>query len=227
MSAENDSPEQVLEVFGTVDTLPPAMSPADCQRELAQRFPALFGLDSGPQPIKLRIHVDIQAQAPGVFTRRSLAHFLSRHTTSTAYLKALVKAPHRLDLKGAPAGEIAEEHRQAAQVELDRRKALVAERRRALGREDSRHHQPPRHPPTPQKRPGPQPRVRPPQKTLRAQEAQAAQGAQEAQQAQQHADLLRAFESSPLSKANFCTLKGLRESQLDEALALAAKKRRA
>ena len=39
MSAENDSPEQVLEVFGTVDTLPPAMSPADCQRELAQRFP--------------------------------------------------------------------------------------------------------------------------------------------------------------------------------------------
>ena len=162
-----------------------------------------------------------------MFTRRSLAHFLSRHTTSTAYLKALVKAPHRLDLTGAPAGEIAEEHRQAAQVELDRRKALVAERRRALGREDSRHHQPPRHPPTPQKRPGPQPRVRPPQKTLRAQEAQAAQGAQEAQQAQQHADLLRAFESSPLSKANFCILKGLRESQLDEALALAAKKRRA
>ena len=197
------------------------MSLADCQRELAQRFPALFGLDGGPQPIKLRIHVDIQAQAPGVFTRRSLAHFLSRHTTSTAYLKALVKAPHRLDLMGAPAGEIAAEHRQAAQLELERRKALVVERRRGLGREDSRHRQPPRHPPTPQKRPAPQPPAQPRQKTPQA------QGAQVDQEAQQRAEILRAFASSPLSKANFCALKGLRESELDEALALAAKERRA
>lgn len=228
MSAENDSPAQVLEVIGAVDTLPPAMSLADCQRELAQRFPALFGPAVGPQPIKLRIHVDIQALAPGVFTRRSLAHFLSRHTTSTAYLKALVSAPHRLDLSGAPAGEIAAEHRQAAQVELERRKALVAERRRATGRrpegapqgadrgadrgsgavqrEAPRHHKPPH------KQPTQQPRSHPPQKT---------------QEAQRHAEMLRAFEASPLSKANFCALKGLRESELDDMLALAAKERRA
>ena len=47
------------------------------------------------------------------------------------------------------------------------------------------------------------------------------------QEAQRRADILRAFESSPLNKANFCALKGLRESELDEALALAAKERRA
>lgn len=33
--------------------------------------------------------------------------------------------------------------------------------------------------------------------------------------------LLRAFESSPLSKSNFCALKGLAEATLDEQLALA------
>ncbi len=37
--------------------------------------------------------------------------------------------------------------------------------------------------------------------------------------------LLRAFESSPLSKANFCALKGIAESALDEQIALARKER--
>ena len=37
--------------------------------------------------------------------------------------------------------------------------------------------------------------------------------------------LLRSFESSPLSKANFCALKGLTEAALDSALAQAQAER--
>ena len=46
---------------------PPAgLSPAACALELKQRFPALFS--GAAKPLKLRIQVDIQERAPGVFT---------------------------------------------------------------------------------------------------------------------------------------------------------------
>lgn len=41
----------------------------------------------------------------------------------------------------------------------------------------------------------------------------------------ERAMLLRAFESSPLSKANFCALKGMTEAALDAALAQAQAER--
>src|SRR5207237_486491 len=88
-------------------------------------------------PIKLRIQADIQQRVPGVFSRRSLSLFLHRHTTSTPYIKALLASALRFDLDGKPAGEIAPEHREAAQVELDRRRALT-EARRDAGREAAR-----------------------------------------------------------------------------------------
>ena len=84
------------------------LSLARCAALLAERFPALFGADGPPKPIKLRIQVDIQQRAPGVFTRKALSIFLHRHTTSTAYLRALTASPHRFDLDGLPAGEIAD-----------------------------------------------------------------------------------------------------------------------
>jgi sRNA-binding protein len=99
---------------------------------LAARFPALFGA-GGPRPIKLRIQSDIQQRAPGAFTRKALSAFLHRHTTSTAYLKALVASGSRFDLDGEPAGEVAPEHREAAEAELARRRA-VAQARRGAGR---------------------------------------------------------------------------------------------
>jgi hypothetical protein len=97
-------------------------------------FPALFGTQGPPKPIKLRIQADIQQRAPGLFTRKALSIVLHRHTTSTPYLKALVAAPTRFDLDGAPAGEIADEHRQAAREEVERRRAIVAARRAAEGK---------------------------------------------------------------------------------------------
>lgn len=109
---------------------PADLPPAECGALLAQHFPALFGAGRA-LPIKLRVQADIQQRVPGVFSRKSLSIFLHRHTTSTPYIKALLNAPHRFDLDGQPAGEVAEEHRAAAAAELDRRQAIVQARRTA------------------------------------------------------------------------------------------------
>ena len=58
--------------------LPPAVVAA----KLAELFPALFGAGRA-LPIKLRIQADIQAAAPGVFTRQGLSAFLRRLTGSS------------------------------------------------------------------------------------------------------------------------------------------------
>lgn len=179
------------------------LSPAACGAKLAELFPALFVAPGAPgplKPIKLKVHADIQTRAPGVFSRRALGLFFSRYTTSTAYLKALAQAPHRYDLDGAPAGEIADEHRQAAAAELERRRG-IHQARRAAEREAQ----------------------------LQAQRAarRESQGAQRAEDEarRERANLLRAFETSPLAKANFCALKGLTEAALDAALAQARQER--
>lgn len=92
---------------------------------LKQLFPALFA--GTPKPIKLRIQQDIEARAPGKFTRAALTAFLRRHTGSTSYLVALTKAQQRFDLDGQPAGELSAEHRAAAEKALaERRERLRA-----------------------------------------------------------------------------------------------------
>ena len=215
------------------------MSVSQCAQSLAERFPALFGAEAGPKPVKLRIHVDIQARAPGVFSRRLLAAFLSRHTTTTPYLKALVQATQRVDLDGNPAGEILPEHRQAAEAELARRRDVVKARRQQE-RDAQRQHQRPQQSPkersqkVTQERPqqplqqrGPQGRpqggteraARPP----RPAERPAPQHLSDEER--QRAELLRAFETTTLTKANFCALKGWKEAALDEALNLARQER--
>jgi len=106
------------------------LAPAACAARLAELFPAVF-TPGVAKPLKLRIQSDIQQQAPGIFTKKTLSIFLHRHTTSTAYLKALVASPSRIDLGGEPAGEVADEHRVAAATELERRRALHDARRAA------------------------------------------------------------------------------------------------
>jgi ProP effector len=150
-----------------------AAGPEACAAELKQRFPALFA--GAPKPIKLRIQADIRERAPGVFTKAALSAFLRRHTGRNAYLIALTRASHRLDLDGQPADEISAEHRQAAADELARRRAL-----------------------------------------REAREAEAR--AQAEAQRRQRAELLRAFESSRVTKANFCALKGVAVDALDALL---------
>ncbi len=168
------------------------LSPAACAARLAELFPALFGAGRA-LPVKLRVQNDIQQRAPGVFTRKSLSPFLHRYTTSTAYLKALVNLPHRFDLDGAPAGDIDDVHRQAAATELERRRGLF-EAKRAAERAAAN-------------------------EARRAAEAAARQQhAAEDQARRDRAALLRAFESSTLTRANFCALKGIPEADLDGRL---------
>ncbi|WP_326539521.1 ProQ/FinO family protein [Pseudorhodoferax sp.] len=167
------------------------LSPEACAAELKQRFPALFS--GAPRPIKLRIQQDIQQRAPGVFTRQVLSGFLRRHTGSTAYLVALGKATQRFDLDGEPAGEISAEHHAAAAEELQRRRALRREREQAAIAAQRAQHE-------------------------AARQAEREQRQQDEQGRRDRATLLRAFETSPLTKANFCALKGLSAEQLDAQL---------
>jgi|JI10StandDraft_1071094.scaffolds.fasta_scaffold06900_10 hypothetical protein len=174
-----DADSAAPELPPEVPAAPPApeapradMTPAACAERLRELFPALFA--GPPKPIKLRIQADIQQRAPGVFTKPALSGFLRRLTGSTSYLIALTRAKQRFDLDGHPAGELSDEHRQAANDELARRRNLHAERRQA-----------------------------------------------EDDQRRERALLLRAFETSTLTKDNFCALKGLTPEALDAVLAQA------
>ncbi|MBP7661797.1 MAG: ProQ/FinO family protein, partial [Burkholderiaceae bacterium] len=129
-----DADSAAPELPPEVPAAPPApeapraeMTPAACAERLRELFPALFA--GPPKPIKLRIQADIQQRAPGVFTKPALSGFLRRLTGSTSYLIALTRAKQRFDLDGQPAGELSDEHRQAANDELARRRNLHAERR--------------------------------------------------------------------------------------------------
>ncbi len=250
-------------------TTAPDLSPAATGARLAELFPALFVGPDGKgvwRAIKLRIHADIQARAPGQFSKRTLGIFFSRYTTTTPYLKALA-APgaQRHDLDGLPAGEIADEHRNAAAEEVARRQAIAAERRAAFRKPmprapaapaaDSgepaaapeRPAREPRRDDSPRDRPrrdeprrgpsGPRPAPRqtphdnvPPRRDARPSpraELTAPAASLPADPAQrERAMLLRSFEASTISKANFCALKRISEAELDAALLQARAERR-
>ncbi|MCI1191718.1 ProQ/FinO family protein [Calidifontimicrobium sp. SYSU G02091] len=171
---------------------PPAasMTPAQCGQRLAELFPALFA--GAPKPLKLRVHADIQARAPGVFSKAVLSAFMRRYTNSTAYLNAVARGTQRIGLDGEPAGEIAPEHRQAALDELARRRERHAAQR-AAEREAAR----------------------------AAERAEHEARAQQAQARRARAQLLRDFERTTLTAANFAALKGLAPDALQAQLELA------
>ena len=231
---------------------------------LAELFPALFA-PGAAKPLKLRIQADIQQRAPGIFTKKSLSIFLHRHTTSTVYLRALVGAPHRTDLDGAPAGDIADEHRAAATTELDRRRALHEERRAAerdaqrklqqaqrkthqeaapgpvTGREPAARGTRQLRPTAPRRLPTEGPRQARPERAVAADRDRMPVVSHRAQALdtervepgepvaptvddegrRERATLLRAYESSTLTRTNFCVLKRITEAQLEEQLAQA------
>jgi ProP effector len=177
----------------------PDLPPVECAALLGARFPAVFGKDVH-RPLKLRIAADIQQELPNTFTKRALSAFLHRHTTSTLYLKALANEPHRYDLSGAAAGEVSAEHRQAAAEEVQRRRAMQQQRR--TGAIESQ------------------------RKADAAQrDAEIARREADGKERAARARLLRAFEASNLTRANFCTLMGVADSQLDGLLAQAREER--
>ena len=181
----------------------PHLQPAAAAELLRQHFPALFG---GPfKPLKLRIQQDIQQRTPGVFSKSTLSAFFRRHTGSTGYLIALTKANQRFDLDGQAAGELTEEHRTLAQDELNRRRQVTREREQvaqAQQREAQRETQA---------------KQREEQRALMAQQAEQQQGRQE------RTALLRDFQRTTLTLANFCALKGMAPEVLNPLLEQAKK----
>ena len=147
---------------------------AEVGAQLKALFPALF--TGGHKPLKLRNQADIQERAPGQFTKAQLSAFFRRHTGNTGYLIALSKATHRFDLDGQEAGELSDEHRNAAKEELARRRGVQQER-----------------------------------------------VALEQQQRWNRAGLLRDYERTTLTVANFCALKGVTEEELPGLLEIARK----
>ena len=172
------------------------ISPAACADLLKQHFPALFG--GHPRPLKLRIQADINERAPGVFTKTALSAFFRRYTTSTAYLIALGKAASRFDLDGQPAGDLSEEHRQLARDELTRRRQITREREQLA-----------------------QAQQRSQAQAQQAEESERQRAQQQERQAR--LTLLRDFERTTLTMANFCVLKGLKPEALTPLLDQARK----
>lgn len=122
------APATELEPAPSADAGPVVeMNPAECAQQLKQRWPALFA--GAPKPLKLRIQLDIQERAPGVFSKKALSAFFRRYTGATSYLLAVARGAQRFDLDGQPAGDISDEHRQVAQEELTRRRANQESRR--------------------------------------------------------------------------------------------------
>ena len=142
-----------------------------------------------PKPLKLRIQQDIQQRTPGVFSKGSLGAFFRRYTGSTGYLMALGKASQRFDLDGQPAGELSEEHRALAREELARRRQLGRDRDQVVQAQQQA-----------------------------AQAQQLAAQAELLQARQARLGLLRDFERTTLTLANFCALKGLTPETLTPQL---------
>jgi sRNA-binding protein len=74
---------------------------------LAEAFPQTFVLEKywPHRPLKIGIAADIRARCPTI-TRRTLAIALSIYTRRIMYLQAMVEGAMRVDLDGAPAGEV-------------------------------------------------------------------------------------------------------------------------
>ena len=190
-----------------------AMSPAACSAQLKQLFPALF--TGVAKPLKLRIQADIQARAPGLFTKQLLSVVLRRYTGSHSYLVALTQATQRFDLDGAPAGELSAEHKQAAMDELTLRRTTQRDAQRDAQREAQREAQKEAQKDNQRKQQVDQ------RQEHQDRQAQHAQQALEEQKRRNRATLLRDFENTTLTPANFSVLKGITVEAMEGYLATA------
>jgi sRNA-binding protein len=74
---------------------------------LAERFPRTFSIfEARRRPLKLNIHLDIQAALDGAITPVELHVALGAYCSNEAYVGRLRKGGWRLDLEGKPAGVV-------------------------------------------------------------------------------------------------------------------------
>ena len=92
-------------------------------------YPHLFGAEF--RPLKLGIYQELLAAHPEEFKRDTLKAALGQHTRSTRYLQSVASGMSRYDLQGAPVESVSPEHIYLSILELFRR-------RQARTREDLR-----------------------------------------------------------------------------------------
>ena len=111
-----------------VPTVAPEHARALLER-LIQAYPAAFFPFSERQvkPLKIGIYKDLMPViTEWGYQAMVLKYVLRNYTRPLRYQLALLKAPHRVDLQGEPAGEISPEHRQIAQEKAN----LIKEKRK-------------------------------------------------------------------------------------------------
>ncbi len=90
--------------------------------QLIQTYPAAFfpGGVKRIHPLKIGIYKDLSPVSKGWgYEPNELKFALKYYTRPMRYQMALLKAPHRIDLLGEPAGEITAAHRQVAQEKVN------------------------------------------------------------------------------------------------------------
>lgn len=108
------------------ESLPQAKKPGRMQvaqpvlEQLYGFYPHLFGAEF--LPLKLGIFQELLAAHPDVFQRDSLKAALSVHTRSARYLQSVAAGKPRHDLQGVAVDDVAPEHIYLSMLELFRRR---------------------------------------------------------------------------------------------------------
>ena len=120
--------EETMTPAATAPAIAPEHAKALLER-LIQAYPAAFFPFSERQvkPLKIGIYKDlIPVIKEWGYQTTVLKYVLRNYTRPLRYQLALLKAPHRIDLQGEPAGEITPAHRQIAQEKAN----LIKEKRK-------------------------------------------------------------------------------------------------
>jgi ProP effector len=103
---------------------------------LAETFPKCFSVHEGRRrPLKLKIHLDIQAALDDAVTPAELHKALGTYCSNPVYLGHTRKGAWRLDLDGNPAGTVTAEeeaHAQATLAGIEAKKARRAAAKAAV-----------------------------------------------------------------------------------------------
>jgi ProP effector len=96
---------------------------------LAELYPKCFSIyEERRRPLKLGIHLDIQASLDGAITPAELHRALGAYCSNPTYLSHTRKGAPRLDLNGEPAGTVTadeEAHAKATLVRIRAKKAAT------------------------------------------------------------------------------------------------------
>ncbi len=88
--------------------------------KLFELYPKMFGARF--LPLKLGVFQELMAQHPDLFKKEDLKVALGLHARSTRYLEAVASGQQRHDLQGVPVGPVAPEHVHHAILEVFKRR---------------------------------------------------------------------------------------------------------